>query len=74
MASPGRDHDRRNRKSHRLLAAGTQTVWFHRLGTTVAADRYAIWRDFPRIAEIAPRGSRDGKDRNLGAHGKSGGK
>lgn len=39
-----------------------QTVWFHRLGTPVAADRYVIGRDFPRIAEIALHGSRDGKE------------
>ena len=31
-----------------------QQVWFHRLGTPVADDQYAIGRDFPRIAEIAP--------------------
>jgi len=39
-----------------------QTVWFHRLGTPVSADRYVIGRDFPRIAEIALHGSRDGRD------------
>ena len=38
-----------------------QTVWFHRLGTPTSADRYIIGRDFPRIAEIALHGSRDGK-------------
>jgi prolyl oligopeptidase len=27
-------------------------VWFHRLGTPVAKDRYEIGKDFPRIAEI----------------------
>ena len=37
-----------------------QTVWFHRLGTPVATDRYVIGREFPRIAEIALHGSRDG--------------
>ncbi len=39
-----------------------QTVWFHRLGTPVASDRYVIGRDFPRIAEIALHGSRDGNE------------
>ena len=38
-----------------------QTVWFHALGTPVSADRYVIGRDFPRIAEIALNGSRDGQ-------------
>jgi prolyl oligopeptidase len=38
-----------------------QTVWFHQLGTPVSADRYVIGRDFPRIAEIGLKGSRDGK-------------
>ena len=38
-----------------------QTVWFHQLGTPTSADRYIIGRDFPRIAEIALHGSRDGK-------------
>jgi len=37
-----------------------QTVWFHQLGTPVSADRYVIGRDFPRIAEIGLKGSRDG--------------
>jgi prolyl oligopeptidase len=37
-----------------------QTVWYHQLGTPVSADRYVIGRDFPRIAEIALRSSRDG--------------
>ena len=39
-----------------------QTVWFHRLGTPVSADRYVIGREFPRIAEIALEGSRDGRE------------
>jgi prolyl oligopeptidase len=38
-----------------------QTVWFHQLGTPVSADRYVIGRDFPRIAEIGLKGSRDGR-------------
>ncbi len=29
-----------------------QQIWFHRLGTPVAEDRYELGRDFPRIAEI----------------------
>ena len=37
-----------------------QTVWFHKVGTPVADDRYVIGRDFPRIAEIELKGSRDG--------------
>ena len=37
-----------------------QTVWFHKIGTPVADDRYVIGRDFPRIAEIELKGSRDG--------------
>jgi len=39
-----------------------QTVWFHRLGTPATADEYVIGREFPRIAEIALAGSRDGRD------------
>jgi prolyl oligopeptidase len=39
-----------------------QTVWFHRLSTPVSADQYVIGREFPRIAEIELRGSRDGRD------------
>ncbi|HTQ01055.1 MAG TPA: prolyl oligopeptidase family serine peptidase [Casimicrobiaceae bacterium] len=38
-----------------------QTVWFHALGTPASEDRYVIGRDFPRIAEIKLRGSRDGR-------------
>jgi prolyl oligopeptidase len=47
-----------------------QTVWFHRLGTPQAADRYVIGREFPRIAEIELAASRDGRD--LIAHVKNG--
>jgi prolyl oligopeptidase len=39
-----------------------QTVWFHRLGTSAAADSYVIGREFPRIAEIELAGSKDGRD------------
>ena len=28
-------------------------VWFHRLGTPIAKDRYVIGREFPRIPEVA---------------------
>ena len=35
-------------------------VWFHRLGTPIAKDRYVIGREFPRIAEVALEASRDG--------------
>jgi prolyl oligopeptidase len=38
-----------------------QQVYFHRLGTPVASDRYVIGKDFPRIAEIVLKGSRDGR-------------
>ncbi|HTT14022.1 MAG TPA: prolyl oligopeptidase family serine peptidase [Burkholderiaceae bacterium] len=35
-------------------------IWFHRLGTPLAKDRYVIGREFPRIAEVALEASRDG--------------
>jgi prolyl oligopeptidase len=38
-----------------------QQVWFHTLGTPRADDRYVIGKDFPRIAETALEGSRDGR-------------
>ena len=38
-----------------------QQVYFHRLGAPIASDRYVIGKDFPRIAEIALAGSRDGR-------------
>src|SRR4029079_15093475 len=38
-----------------------QTVWFHALGTPISADRSVVGRDFPRIAEINLRGSRNGQ-------------
>ena len=38
-----------------------QQIWFHQLGTPVAADRYVIGKAFPRIAETALSGSRDGR-------------
>ena len=38
-----------------------QHVWFHALGTPASADRYVIGRNFPRIAEIALDGGRDGR-------------
>src|SRR5439155_12923537 len=38
-----------------------QQVYFHRLGTPVASDRYVIGKEFPRIAEIELKGSRDGR-------------
>ena len=37
-----------------------QQVYFHRLGTPLASDTYVIGREFPRIAEIELRGSRNG--------------
>jgi len=36
-------------------------VYYHRLGTSVAEDRYEIGRDFPKIAEIDLDRSPDGK-------------
>ncbi len=38
-----------------------QQVYFHRLGTPVATDTYVVGREFPRIAEIALDGGRDGR-------------
>ena len=38
-----------------------QQVWFHRLGTPVADDQYAVGKDFPRIAEIDLDASEDGQ-------------
>lgn len=46
--------DRRQRGFH-------QQVWFHRLGTPVARDRYVIGRGFPRIAEVAFESSDDAR-------------
>jgi len=37
-----------------------QQVWFHRLGTPLAQDRYELGKDLPRIAEIALESSKDG--------------
>ena len=37
-----------------------QQVYFHRLGTPAARDRYVTGKDFPRIAEIALSTSDDG--------------
>jgi prolyl oligopeptidase len=36
-------------------------VYYHRLGTPEASDRYEIGKDFPRIAEIELRSSPDGR-------------
>src|SRR5882724_11555494 len=38
-----------------------QQIYFHKLGTPHAEDKYSIGRDFPRIAEITLAASRDGK-------------
>ena len=38
-----------------------QQIYFHKLGTPETEDSYSIGKDFPRIAEIALEGSRDGK-------------
>jgi prolyl oligopeptidase len=38
-----------------------QQIYFHRLGTPVSEDRYELGREFPRIAEIELKTSRDGQ-------------
>jgi prolyl oligopeptidase len=38
-----------------------QQVYFHKLGTPPAQDRYAIGKDFPRIAEVELSSTRDGR-------------
>jgi prolyl oligopeptidase len=38
-----------------------QQVYFHRLGSSTAADAYAIGREFPRIAETTLTSSDDGR-------------
>ncbi|MGE5412591.1 MAG: hypothetical protein ACM3NW_00325, partial [Syntrophomonadaceae bacterium] len=38
-----------------------QQVYFHRLGTPVAEDAYAIGREFPHIAEVSLSSSDDGR-------------
>jgi prolyl oligopeptidase len=38
-----------------------QQVYYHKLGTPQSADKYAIGKDFPRIAEVALQTSEDGK-------------
>src|SRR5438094_2412692 len=38
-----------------------QQIYFHKLGTPDTEDTYSIGKDFPRIAEIALEGSRNGK-------------
>ncbi len=38
-----------------------QQIWFHKLGSPVAADTYSIGKDFPRIAEIALSTSSGGR-------------
>ncbi len=38
-----------------------QQVWFHKLGSKPEDDKYAIGKEFPRIAEVELRASDDGK-------------
>jgi prolyl oligopeptidase len=38
-----------------------QQIYFHRLGAPVAADVYVLGKDFPRIAEVKLRTSKDGR-------------
>ncbi|MDQ2961622.1 MAG: prolyl oligopeptidase family serine peptidase [Pseudomonadota bacterium] len=50
-----------------------QQVYYHRLGTPVTSDRYVIGKEFPRIAEIALKGSRDGRHLLAVVHNGDGG-
>src|SRR5213595_900370 len=38
-----------------------QQIYFHKLGTSDTEDTYSIGKDFPRIAEVALEGTREGK-------------
>lgn len=38
-----------------------QQIYFHKLGSPAADDRYEVGKDFPRIAEIVLQASKDGK-------------
>ncbi|HEY6176666.1 MAG TPA: prolyl oligopeptidase family serine peptidase [Kofleriaceae bacterium] len=38
-----------------------QQIYFHRLGAPVASDVYVLGKDFPRIAEVQLRTSKDGR-------------
>ena len=38
-----------------------QEIWFHRLGQPIAADRYVLGKELPRIAEIRLDASDDGR-------------
>lgn len=38
-----------------------QQIYFHKLGTPVASDRYVLGKEFPKIAEIDLRASEDGR-------------
>jgi prolyl oligopeptidase len=38
-----------------------QQIYFHKLGTADTEDTYSIGKDFPRIAEIVLKASRDGR-------------
>src|SRR5262249_6779516 len=40
---------------------GDQTMWFHQLGEPADKDVYILGKQFPRIAEIGVRTSRDGR-------------
>jgi prolyl oligopeptidase len=50
-----------------------QNVWFHALGTPASADHYVIGNEFPRIAEIALDGGRDGRYLLAAVHNGDGG-
>lgn len=38
-----------------------QQIYFHKLGTPVASDVYVLGKEFPRIAEVVLRTSKDGR-------------
>ena len=38
-----------------------QQIYFHKLGTTTTSDVYVLGKDFPRIAEVKLRTSKDGR-------------
>jgi prolyl oligopeptidase len=38
-----------------------QQIYFHKLGTAITQDTYVLGKDFPRIAEVQLRTSRDGR-------------
>ena len=49
-----------------------QQVYFHQLGQPVAKDRYAVGKDFPRIAETTLAGSKSGEQLAIVRNGDGG--